>query len=306
MGSGSSTLSENDVSSMNVNHSFNFTKYDVNNTTGDKRALLIGCNYTGTGNQLDGCINDVNLIKSLIQPWGFNVTMMTDNSKGNLYPNKNNINFQLLDFIKNKTKPGDTLLIYYSGHGSLVTDSIGGDEGNFAQDSAIVPLNFTSRSDFILDDTIRSYLVQAEENANIFLCFDSCNSGSVCDLRYLCFDASYRDFPGNKNSEIITRTISKINDKYLDTKANIVSLSGCKDTQTSKELRINGTPHGALTYSIYATLGSLTPDIKFSKFLQTIKNTIMYNIGIYDQTPVLMYGNSSFDKEQNVNTFLKI
>ena len=30
---------------------------------GSKKALLVGINYTGTNNQLNGCINDINCIK---------------------------------------------------------------------------------------------------------------------------------------------------------------------------------------------------------------------------------------------------
>lgn len=33
---------------------------------GRKRALLIGINYTGTANALNGCINDVNNVKQFL------------------------------------------------------------------------------------------------------------------------------------------------------------------------------------------------------------------------------------------------
>ena len=45
----------------------------------NKKALLIGINYTGTSNELYGCINDVNSIKERITANGFtNINTITD------------------------------------------------------------------------------------------------------------------------------------------------------------------------------------------------------------------------------------
>ena len=43
----------------------------LSNCQGNKKALLIGINYFGTGGELRGCVNDVNNIKSLIRSRGF-------------------------------------------------------------------------------------------------------------------------------------------------------------------------------------------------------------------------------------------
>ena len=43
----------------------------VISNTANKKALLIGINYTGTRNELYGCINDVNSIKERISNAGF-------------------------------------------------------------------------------------------------------------------------------------------------------------------------------------------------------------------------------------------
>ena len=42
----------------------------------NKKALLIGINYTGTSNELYGCINDVNSIKERITKQGFSNCIM--------------------------------------------------------------------------------------------------------------------------------------------------------------------------------------------------------------------------------------
>ena len=44
-----------------------------------KKALLVGINYTGTSNELFGCINDVNCIKERISSKGFtSINTITD------------------------------------------------------------------------------------------------------------------------------------------------------------------------------------------------------------------------------------
>ena len=40
--------------------------------TNKKQALLIGINYTGTQNQLEGCINDINAMETRLMQTGFN------------------------------------------------------------------------------------------------------------------------------------------------------------------------------------------------------------------------------------------
>ena len=79
-----------------------------------KKGLLIGINYTGTENQLRGCINDTNnLYDFFISNNIFDeqdLTFMNDFTKSKLYPTKSNILNQLqklVDFSnKNKVKNG--------------------------------------------------------------------------------------------------------------------------------------------------------------------------------------------------------
>ena len=98
-------------------------------------ALLIGINYIGTQNELYGCINDTNSIKSLISNCNFQkISILTDNTIKK--PNRNNI----LDEFKNlliNSKSGDVLLFFYSGHGSYISDKNNNEKtGN---DQMIIP-----------------------------------------------------------------------------------------------------------------------------------------------------------------------
>ena len=66
----------------------------------NKNALLIGCNYNNTSYKLNGCINDVNNIKSIINKTGFNnINILTDETDKK--PNKSNILSELTKLLTN-------------------------------------------------------------------------------------------------------------------------------------------------------------------------------------------------------------
>lgn len=270
--------------------------------TGARKAFLVGINYSGTRNQLNGCVNDSNLVKSYFESLGFTISYhMTDFQGGNLYPNKANIIANLTTFI-NSLNSGDVGYIHYSGHGSLINDS-NNDELS-GKDSVIVPIDYSS-SGFIVDDQIRNILVTAKTGVNIFAVFDSCNSGSVCDFRYNLFDTSYRADPTVRSrifdyNDWINRQQVYVNDKYSDTNANMISLSGSKDNQFSYEIYYNGEYHGALTISLLTILKHYQPTLKIPYLLQDLRGVLN---GL--QTPSLMCSND-FETDVNFSSFLKI
>lgn len=283
-------------------NNLNEVSYTPNASSGSRKAFIVGINYTGTKNQLSGCINDANNIKALLSSWGFSIDyFMTEFESGSNYASKNNILSNLTNFI-NSLNSGDTAFIQYSGHGSLINDT-SGDEIS-GKDSVIVPMDYTS-SGFIVDDNIRSILITAVSGVNIFAVFDSCNSGSVCDFRYNLFDTSYRGDPTRKLrtfdlSDWIQRQDVIVNTKYSESDANIISLSGCKDNQFSYEIEYNGQRGGALSIVLLKLLKHFTPSIKIPDLLSDIRYALN---GL--QTPSLMTSNA-FETDVNLSTFLKI
>jgi hypothetical protein len=226
---------------------------------------------------------------------------MTEFESGINYPSKSNILNNLTNFVKSLNS-GDTAYIQYSGHGSLISDT-SGDEIS-GKDSVIVPMDYSS-SGFIVDDNIRSILIQAVADVNIFAVFDSCNSGSVCDFRYNLFDTSYRSDPTRKLrtfdlSDWIQRQEVITNNNYVESDANIISLSGCKDNQFSYEIEYNGERHGALSIVMTTLLKHFTPTIKIPDFLSNIR----YALNSL-QTPSLMTSNA-FETDVSLASFLKI
>jgi hypothetical protein len=230
---------------------------------------------------------------------------MTDNSSGDLYPTKSNILNKLTQLVTELT-PNDTLLVYYSGHGTRISDSNNDEISGL--DSVIVPLDVRSQG-YIIDDSLRAIFIQAVADSNIFAVFDSCNSGSVCDLRYNLFDTSYKGEPFIKTKvyeipSLVPRYNMITNQRYVETASNVVSLSGCKDDQFSYEIvTTNGVPGGALTYSLISCLKSQTPAITFTNLLNNVKSRLQ-SLRL-SQNPSLMTGRT-FNPDVSLASFLRI
>ena len=95
-----------------------------------KFALLIGINYKGTSNELNGCINDVmNMRDVLIKHFGYlaeNIVVMTEDQPNNLKPTALNIMNQFGSLIiKAHHKQAKEIWFHYSGHGSYIDDTNG-------------------------------------------------------------------------------------------------------------------------------------------------------------------------------------
>jgi hypothetical protein len=71
---------------------------------------------------------------------------------------------------------GATVLIYYSGHGSRVVDTSGDELDGY--DETIVPWDYGTKKQFILDDELRRWLSLLSAD-NVVMIFDSCHSGTM-------------------------------------------------------------------------------------------------------------------------------
>lgn len=199
-------------------------------TNKNKKALLIGINYIGTSNELNGCINDVNSIKERISKQGFtDINIITDLTSKK--PTRNTILDEFKNFLIN-SQTGDLLFFLYSGHGSNTIDR-NGDEVD-GRDELIVSCDLQG----IIDDELRSLIqIYLKPDVTLFALFDSCFSGSILDLRYQYLDSlNYDNYTENE--------------KQLDTQGNVFMISGCTDNQTSADSVFNGKPNGAMTWSL--------------------------------------------------------
>lgn len=97
-----------------------------------KKALLIGINYTGTPNQLNGCINDaMNVREFLVRDRGFSpdqrdMVILTDDPRNRgtpFFPTGHNM-LAAFKWLVTCNNPGDSLWLSYSGHGSMSSSLI--------------------------------------------------------------------------------------------------------------------------------------------------------------------------------------
>lgn len=187
-----------------------------------KKALLIGCNYTNDpNNRLYGCISDVtNVANTLIDAFDYdlrNVVVLRDDSPAsNLIPTKRNILAYLNQLVQNSANLTE-IWIHYSGHGSTVIDRNNDESDNL--DEVIVPTDFRTAG-FITDDEIFDVLKRMSRNCRIILGFDSCHSGTICDLQY--------GVQTNGTRSIVSRKVLS--------NPNIYCFSGCRDSQLSEEI----------------------------------------------------------------------
>jgi hypothetical protein len=245
----------------------NFITKDVI-INGNKSALLIGINYTGTDNQLNGCINDVNSIKERIRNNGFdNIRILTDDTF--LKPNKSNILNSFAQLLNNANE-GDFLFFCYSGHGSNIRDKNGDETDGY--DELIVPIDLKPITDDLFKAIIQKYL---KPNVTLFAMFDSCFSGTVLDLKYQYMDSlNYDNYTENG--------------KQLETLGDVFMISGCTDKQTSSDSIFNGKANGAMTWSLLEYLKQ-KPKCTWRELIKGMRE-LLRNSG-YEQIPQFSCGN---------------
>lgn len=236
--------------------------------TSAKRALLIGCNYNGSPNQLYGCIDDVQNVKDFLEKQcGFTqFNVMTDNTY--VKPTKQNILNAFTQMLA-QTGSNDTAFFQFSGHGMGFMDTTG--DENDGQDELIVPLGACSIMDCILDDEFRGIIDKhLKPGAKLLALFDCCHSGSTLDLKY---------------------TYGQPDQNVKETAGDVFMISGCTDQQQSMDTvaMFNGVakPSGAMTF---AFLNCIKPSSGQSmQTLITQMNQFLKNNG-YSQIPRLSFG----------------
>lgn len=217
-----------------------------------------------------------------------------------------------MQWLVRDAQPNDSLFFHYSGHGGQTPDLDGDeDDGN---DEVIYPLDHKTAG-FIVDDDIHTIMVKPlPPGCRLTAIFDSCHSGTAMDLPYIystegkikepnllaeagqglmSAGMSYLrgDIGGmfsgvmglgkqimNQNSGAAART------KQTKTSAaDVISWSGCKDSQTSADTQEAGKATGAMSYAFIAAL-TRYPQQSYMQLLNTIRDELR---GKYDQKPQL-------------------
>lgn len=217
-----------------------------------KRALLIGINYTGTSEELKGCVNDINNIRNfLINSCGYtanNITMLLNENAST-----KNIQSAILS-LPSGCKAGDTLFFYYSGHGATFAANKTPNKDDI--DSALIPNDYKSNG-FILDDWLYTHLASAiPKGVSLWAFTDCCHSGTMFDLKYNWkFDPKFSGAQAQINPRLPYKSNEWSNNFNLsitreskDTSGDVYLFSGCQDEQTAADAFLNNQSQGAFTF----------------------------------------------------------
>ena len=246
-----------------------------------KKAVVVGINdYAPIGNggpDLNGCINDARDMANTLVICGFtpaNVRILTNQNatKANM--------ISYLNWLLKGSVSGDSLVFYYSGHGTRVAN-IGSDLEVDGLDEAICPHDYATAG-VLRDDDFKALFDTLKPGVNLEVIFDCCHSGTgtrkmslglegfplnesprfippmLEDEFYFNFSKDLEEKSVNKSSETTKKSKSLVTVKEL----NHVIWAGCKDNQVSMEGDVGGLTRGYFTYNfckiLRATSGNVT------------------------------------------------
>ncbi|KAL1289590.1 metacaspase-1-like isoform X1 [Arachis ipaensis] len=157
---------------------------------GKKRAVLFGISYGKRVNKIKGAVNDAHCMKYfLIDKLGFptdSIRLLTDDPEERnplRIPTKHNMRMAMRWLVEG-CRPGDSLLFYYSGHGSREVDHDMDELDGY--DEAICPVDYEHEGK-IIDDEINATIVRPlPRGAKLHALVDTCFSGTVLDLPFMC------------------------------------------------------------------------------------------------------------------------
>ena len=175
--------------------------------------------------------------------------------------------------------PGDTILFYYSGHGSTAYDrrrtQAAGSHGT------LVPHDSRGGDVHdILDIDLGRLIDAAQARGVSFVTIaDSCNSGSITrDLRGGAARFAAPDqAPGGPAADIVPPPVANTANPYR------IQLSAAADNQIAKELPIDGVRHGVFTVALAAALREL-PRPSYADLANAVATRVA--TGSDSQTPV--------------------
>ena len=224
-----------------------------------QHAILVGVwDYANPNLQLDAPPNDLKLMEAILSAHGVppaHTHILTNPDKGQIQRKFRELSKRLTD--------SDSLLFYFSGHGTQIIDKLGtfpGDEakGRYPDrnDEALLPVdaNLASPKTYLLDDELNS-LLQDLPTRKIACIIDTCYSGDI--LREIRLGrpkgTPVTDTPTTVAQQ--TQTVSHTED-ILDESADFaLLLAAAAYNQVVHELRIpirnTYLPVSAMTYSLY-------------------------------------------------------
>jgi len=199
-----------------------------------RKAVTIGINYLslrpGKG-RLAGCINDsdtiIGVLKDVFQFGDKQIHRLRDDQPDAM-PTKTNM-LSAFRWLTQGAANGDEMFLHYSGHGGQQRDANHDEIGG--KDDTLIPCDFQTNGQIIDDDLYALLVDNLPKGCRMWVVFDCCHSGTALDLPFKLSMAE------NGRSAQCTKTRSRrAKTGHERSKAEVVMLSGCKDSQTSADV----------------------------------------------------------------------
>ncbi|GAB1519639.1 Ca(2+)-dependent cysteine protease [Rhizoctonia solani] len=240
--------------------------YKLSQATGKRKAVLLPLDYFGYEET--------------------NIRVLTDSESshgeiGEALSTRENI-VGYIRWLVEDAEPDDSLFF----HSTMVSNQkdLDGDEYD-GMDESICPTDYETAG-VLVDDELHDLLVKPlPEGAGLTALFDSCHSGSVLDLPWTYETSGAIKEPGDLQGEAEAEAVAidAHQKRFKWSPADVISLSGCRDSQTSADAQFGGLPSGALSYAFIRAFAKF-PQMTYAQLLKVIRNELR---GKFDQRPQL-------------------
>lgn len=234
-----------------------------------KHALTIGINdYPGSGADLAGCVNDARDWAQALGERGFEtLTLLDSMATGQAIR-------QAIRVTLERARPGDLVVVTYSGHGTWVPDT-NGDEPD-RRDEALCPWDY--QQDLITDDELFAVFTSARRTVRCVFISDSCHSGTVTRLAAPLFGdrGKVRFLPPEVvlSGERLERARTLPRLTRGRPRASALLLAGCADIEYSFDTSFNGRPNGAFSRVAIDCLRQLPSGATYRQWMAAVRRVL--------------------------------
>lgn len=255
-----------------------------------RHALLAGVDrypHLDESAQLRSCLNDVRLVADVLASgFGFaaeDMSLLLDGAA-----TRDALLAGLAD-LRARARPGDSVVFYWSGHGSQMEDEDLGEAGVISE--TIVPADSGREPEEnrdIADDEIYAWLLTMEEvTTNVAVIADTCFSGSVVrsDWSEKWVEPAPRPSRRRPASRVPMRGAPTLRDVgpagFLPLDERYVLLAACRFCEHAKELKSR--PYSAFTYFLARELLRAGAGATYREVMERVRLAVTAEVP--DQTP---------------------
>ena len=224
-----------------------------------KRPVVEGDAKYWRFDDLDGAVNDVRLMKAVLQSLGFqNFVVLTDQEA-----TADAILQALQRNLVDDAQPGDLRLFYYSGHGNHVKNRASAEQQQ--EDQTLVPADNWRNVPDIRDKEISRILFNAARKGVIVtMIADSCHSGSLARGAWNSGGKARTNSGTRAGTPGVTVNEPVANDapdrdpatrQPIDPEMlGVLTLAAAQPNQEAREVQTEDGPHGAFTWALAQSL----------------------------------------------------